>query len=518
VRLRTRIVLLLLFLYGTAAVSANEIELEITDLYKVAVYAAQVAKPGLAATNNITWERLRPTRLSNMTCPLIEGTDLGREVRPYIMTLHYGNERYVVYVAGDGTLALPCDSKFDTLTLLIPPTATPLPTMTYTPTGTTTPVATNTPTATATPMATATALPAAVTCPPDFTGFMTPRITLGMATARVGDGGSPNRLRDQPSVSGLQVGQIQPGRTINQVLGGPACSDTYVWWFVEMDGVQGWTVESDSSDGGFYFLEPLEGFAFPTNTPMSVPIVSSATPESVVVPSTSSVPGTLNTVIFNRYSFSYSDVLASSDLNTTVTLYTDDSRQDAPVTQIDLYTDLVPPEYRTWLSNVSIRFYNRADFADSPYIEAIFDQLQTQLTWRPALTSTATTTGDQPLPFLPRQDLSQVIRGHLQYVETETVTGISYVTYLSPGIGPIAQDGYQYTFQGLSKDGSTYISVFAHLNTLAVPEADPDYEKFSAGYDTYLAAALKMLDEATPDQFTPNLNDLDAIVKTIEVK
>jgi hypothetical protein len=347
---------------------------------------------------------------------------------------------------------------------------------------------------------------------------MPPRIRLGTATARVGDGGSPNRLRDEPSVNGFQVGQIQPSRTINQVLGGPACSGTYVWWLVEVDGIQGWTVESDSSDGGSYFLEPAGGVpAAPTSIPAAV---SSATLTGGVVPSTSSVPGSLNTITFNRYSLSYSDAMDPGNLNTSVTFYTDDSRQDSPVIQIDLYADSVPPEYRTWMSNVSIRFYNRVDFSDSPYIEAIFEQLQTLVTRQPTLTSASSTTGDQPLPILPRRDLAQVLRWRPQYIETESVTGISFITYMSFGGGPIAHDGYQYVFQGLSKDGTTYISVFANLTTLALPAVDPDYDynTFMAGYDAYLADALKMLDETTADQFMPNLEDLDALVRTIAVK
>lgn len=305
-RLRNSIGLLLLFLYSVTAVSAQDLDTIIPDLYKMANYAAMVAKPGLTESKDITWERLRPTRLSNLTCPLVPGTDLGREVRPYIMRLYYGMERYVVYVSEDGTLAQPCDSKFDTLASVIPPTPTPWPsqTMAILPTTTLTPAATFTPTITPTPAPTATALPATMTCPTDFTGFLAPRIKLGLATARVGDGGSPNRLRDQPSVSGEQIGQIQPGRTINQVLSGPACSDTYVWWFVEMDGIQGWTVESASSDGGSYFLEPLEGFAFPTNTPNAAPVVATASPtlESVVVPTiVVTVPGLLHTIMVDLH-------------------------------------------------------------------------------------------------------------------------------------------------------------------------------------------------------------------------
>lgn len=488
--------------------------------------AAQIAKPSLATTPNIFWERLRPTRLSSLTCPLVAGTDLGREVRPYVMTIRYPGESYSIYISEDGTLAQPCDPKFDSLAAVIPPTLTPFPTstsaplppITPTPLLTFTPTITATPTITPSPIPTATPLPAAFTCPPDFAGFMPPRLVLGRATAGVGTGGSPNRLRDQPSVSGTQVGQIQPGRTISQVLGGPACTDTYVWWFVEMDGVEGWTVESDSSDGGTYFLEPLEGFPFPTAVPM-VSLPPSPTAQSAVVLPTAAVTPGFKTVTYNRYSFTYSDALSSSTLESSMTLYTDDSQQDSPVTQIDLYDSSVLPEYRTWMSNVSLRFYNRADFTDRPYVKAIFDQLQTLLLVRPLLASSVSATGADPLPLLPRRDLSQAIRGRIRYVETPTVTGISYVTYLDRGFVPVETDGYLYTFQGLSKDGTTYISLIARLDTLAVPTGETNSDLTTVErYGDYIASALPLLEAATPDEFMPNLDDLDALVQTITVK
>jgi hypothetical protein len=290
-----------------------------------------------------------------------------------------------------------------------------------------------------------------------------------------------------------------------------------------MDGVQGWTVESNSSDGGTYFLEPLEGFGFPTAAPVvasatPAPVVASPTPASVVViPSTKTEPG-INTVTFNRYSFSYSDTLTPSDLNTTITLYPANGPvQPGPLTQIDLYPAAAPPYYPVWHSNVSVRFYETADLTYGDKV--IYEQLQTMLTWRPTLTAASSPTGDQPLPLLPWRDLSQVIRGHIQYVETETVTGISYVTYLSPGVTALHEDSYIYTFQGLSNDGSTYISVIALLHTSALPTGYPDYDTvIDNGYGDYLAAALNLMNEATPDQFTPNLNDLDAMMKTFEVK
>lgn len=96
-------------------------------------------------------------------------------------------------------------------------------------------------------------------CPPGFEGYMPPRLQIGPATARVGSGGLPNIIRSQPIVNdsiGARLGTIQPSRTIDQVINGPACSGGFVWWLVRVDNVQGWTAESDFAQRA-YFLEPL---------------------------------------------------------------------------------------------------------------------------------------------------------------------------------------------------------------------------------------------------------------------
>jgi WD40 repeat protein len=98
-------------------------------------------------------------------------------------------------------------------------------------------------------------------CPADFAGYLLPRIRVGTATARVEAGGLPNVLRAQPVANdqlAARLGTIQPNRTIDRVINGPVCSGGYVWWLVEVDGTQGWTVESDFSQEA-YFLEPTPG-------------------------------------------------------------------------------------------------------------------------------------------------------------------------------------------------------------------------------------------------------------------
>lgn len=71
--------------------------------------------------------------------------------------------------------------------------------------------------------------------------------------------GAANRVRDTPSTSGTQVGEI-PGGAAFTVLEGPECSGGFLWWRVSYEGAEGWTVEGNTSG---YFVNPVvEGGTF----------------------------------------------------------------------------------------------------------------------------------------------------------------------------------------------------------------------------------------------------------------
>jgi hypothetical protein len=102
-------------------------------------------------------------------------------------------------------------------------------------------------------------------CPADFSGYLPPRISIGSATASIGEGATPNAIRNFPSTNdaeGPRLGTIQPNRTINRVIAGPVCNQGIVWWLVEVDGTVGWTAESNNNTGEYY-LDPTDGFQAP---------------------------------------------------------------------------------------------------------------------------------------------------------------------------------------------------------------------------------------------------------------
>jgi hypothetical protein len=92
--------------------------------------------------------------------------------------------------------------------------------------------------------------PQAFECPPDFAGYLPPRLTPGeMARTTV-----TLNIRPQPTTTLARLGSVPPAATF-EVLEGPLCGDEYVWWQGEYDGLTGWLAEGNPTDET-YWLEP----------------------------------------------------------------------------------------------------------------------------------------------------------------------------------------------------------------------------------------------------------------------
>ncbi len=91
---------------------------------------------------------------------------------------------------------------------------------------------------------------------------MEPRLQIGREGRTTSS--TPSRLRDNPGVSGQQVGQID-SLDVFTIVDGPVCADGIYWWQVEVDGATGWTAEGVDGD---YLVEMLE--IVPTATPVYI--------------------------------------------------------------------------------------------------------------------------------------------------------------------------------------------------------------------------------------------------------
>jgi|GEM_PF-4461627 len=112
---------------------------------------------------------------------------------------------------------------------------------------------------------------------------ITPRLTVG-GYGQVTPG-APNNMRLTPSRQSASVGQI-PGEGEFTVLDGPACDGDILYWFVEFEGIQGWTGEGG---GGEYWTQPIAALTDAEPATTDLPVVSQALGQSYAVISASNI-------------------------------------------------------------------------------------------------------------------------------------------------------------------------------------------------------------------------------------
>jgi hypothetical protein len=94
------------------------------------------------------------------------------------------------------------------------------------------------------------------------------------------------------------------------------------------------------------------------------------------------------------------------------------------------------------------------------------------------------------------------------------------LTTFAQDVYPALEGTVQLTFQGITDDGSRYISAVFPLDTSILPDEvgeDFDYDAFSANYEEYLTETREALDALPTDTFTPQLDALLALIGSIEV-
>lgn len=130
------------------------------------------------------------------------------------------------------------------------------------------------------------------------------------------------------------------------------------------------------------------------------------------------------------------------------------------------------------------------------------------------------------LPFLPFYNASQIFHSNLKLIDFQGGSGLRYLTMFAQDAVPIINDGLLYTYQGLTDDGSYYISVVMPVNHPELPadlevffsSIDDDYEAFYDNYHQFLEEGLVILDQSDAEIFNPALNVLDNLIMTLLVE
>ncbi len=131
-------------------------------------------------------------------------------------------------------------------------------------------------------------------------------------------------------------------------------------------------------------------------------------------------------------------------------------------------------------------------------------------------------TGDQ-LPYLPLAFSSrQALHPQVKYLDFKNGKGVRYLTEWHNGLSPIDNQGLIYTFQALTSDGKYYVAAVLPANLEGLPADKNDTSRqptdYLSNYSQYLADTISLLEQNPASAYTPDLDKLDALVQSIEVR
>jgi hypothetical protein len=126
------------------------------------------------------------------------------------------------------------------------------------------------------------------------------------------------------------------------------------------------------------------------------------------------------------------------------------------------------------------------------------------------------------LPFLPLVNSIQAMDTQVHYLDFMSGTGVRYLTQLNQGPVPINNSELIYTFQGLSSDGKFYIAAVLPVTNPELqsgPEFSAEYTQALTDdpgyYKGYISSTINLLNQQSAASFTPSLDELDALARSI---
>lgn len=130
------------------------------------------------------------------------------------------------------------------------------------------------------------------------------------------------------------------------------------------------------------------------------------------------------------------------------------------------------------------------------------------------------------LPFLPPMPLIQVFFSQETVLSFDGGQGVRYITQYNEIDNTINNKAIFYTFQGLTEDGMYWVTVTLPISNPILPDNNsfpPPPEGFteetwSQNYDSYVREVKSALDVQAPGSFSPTINILDDLVRSINIR
>ncbi|NMC52976.1 MAG: hypothetical protein GYA48_05010 [Chloroflexi bacterium] len=124
------------------------------------------------------------------------------------------------------------------------------------------------------------------------------------------------------------------------------------------------------------------------------------------------------------------------------------------------------------------------------------------------------------LPFLPIFNAAQSFFTKVEFINTDSVNGLRYLTQYQQATYPIQNGQMIYTFQGITTDGKYYVSaVFPESHAILEPYDDFEYTaEFEENFMDYLREIGEQLRAEPDESFSPGLDALDGVIESLRVE
>jgi hypothetical protein len=117
----------------------------------------------------------------------------------------------------------------------------------------------------------------------------------------------------------------------------------------------------------------------------------------------------------------------------------------------------------------------------------------------------------------------EIWRAQAHYLEFHKGRGVRYLTVYQADPLPVTNTDVIYVFHGLSDDGKYWVTLYFPLTTRLLPAPDAalaalaDYDRFVAQQAQYREDIRRKLAAGRPEDFTPRLDRLDALLQSVAI-
>jgi hypothetical protein len=179
-----------------------------------------------------------------------------------------------------------------------------------------------------------------------------------------------------------------------------------------------------------------------------------------------------------------------------------------------------------YFSEILIDVYPAQDYANA-YAGANISLQRLQA----LLSNPSTPLTNENLPQVPYFNAASMFAAQVKFIQFNSGSGVRMITQYGQAVGPVANNGTFYHFEGLTSDGKYYIVAVlpieakflangndpsAQLPADGIPFPGYNYTDISY-YDKYFKAVTDKMNATSDGSFAPSLGTLDSLIQSLKV-